>query len=154
MNEGREKEKPINIGLSSANRNLIVALVAFALLIWGPIDPYGIIVRLAYLIIIPPLVWFILLKWGRSLRMDFSANDYFNRAVVGVLAGILLASAFMSYTSKYHYECTQYEQTYDGRDCVGDYTVTKGPDYAGMFIEVVLAGVAFWYASSKRIDKE
>ncbi|MCL5733352.1 MAG: hypothetical protein M1334_01650 [Patescibacteria group bacterium] len=100
------------------------------------------------------MIWFILLRWGSNLKIDSLTNDYFNRAVVGAIAGILLASAFISYTTKYHYECTQYEQTYDGRDCVGDYTVTKGPDYAGMFIEVLLAGAAFWYASSKRIDKE
>ena len=144
------QEQPIEKGLNRENRTSLVVLVTLALLIWGPIEPYGIIVRFAYLILIPIFLWFALKQWGHNLHMDSASNNRFNRALAGAIAGALMFSAIISLTEKYHFECDQYIQTRDGGECVGDYVKTKGPDiYAGI-MEIIFAGIAFSFAYSER----
>lgn len=143
----------INGGLSERNQNFIVLLFVVALLIFGPIEPYGLTIRIAYLIILPVVLWLTLRHWASNWKIDTSSNDRINRALAGGIAGILLLGAITSYTAIYHAECDQYS---GGREpeCVGDYITVKGGDKAGALIQLVFAGVAFWYAVSKKPEEE
>ena len=62
------------MGLSQTNRVFIVSLAVVILLIFGPIEPYGFIFRLAYLIILPTLLWLALRYWGFSWNIDSLTN--------------------------------------------------------------------------------
>lgn len=146
-----QKLKKDEVGLSDGNRNLIVILVVILLLIFGPIEPYGMVFRSVYLIIIPALIWLVLRYWGKKWGMDELTNDHLNRAIFALVAGMLLAGAYFSLTIKTHLECEQY--TRDG-ECVGDYVKVKGPDKSRVIISIIFASTAFWLAISKRIEKE
>lgn len=135
--------------LSDSNRNLIVTLVLALLLIFGPIEPYGIIFRSAYLIIIPTILWLILRYWGEKWSMNYWSNDYLNRSIFVVIASILLIGAYLSFTDKNHLECEQYVGRGEGGGCV-DYIMVKGPSKGGAIMSTIFAGVSFWWAFSKR----
>lgn len=142
------------IGLSSENRKLLVALLFAILLIWGPIEPYGMIVRTAYLVVLPPLLWFGLGYFTKDLDIDKSTNDRLTRAIAGILAGAFFVGAYLSFTAPYHTACTQEVQTRDGTECVGDYVGVKGGDRAGAFMLILFGGIASWYAVAKHDEKE
>ncbi|QQR50563.1 hypothetical protein IPF86_01430 [Candidatus Nomurabacteria bacterium] len=150
MIHSSEKE----IGLSSGNRSFIVGMVFVALFLFGPVEPYGFLVRIAYLIIFPSLVWLILYFWGRKWGMDKLSNDRLWRALIAIVAGVLLVQAYFSFNAKYHSECAQRIQTRDGSECVGDYVTVKGPNIEGGFLEIIFAGFAIWLAVSKRSERE
>lgn len=143
------------LGLSKGNINFIVILIVVLLLLFGPIEPYGIIIRIAYLVIIPTIVWWGLKHFGSSWEMDKISNDRLNRTLAAIVAGMLLVSAYSSYTSKYHTECDQYEGNQrDGYECVGDYLTVKGSDKSGMFMKLIFAGFAIWFAVAKRSEED
>jgi hypothetical protein len=138
--------------LSSRNRNFIVGLIAAILLVFGPINPPGLIVRIAYLIIIPVLVWFALRFWGSRSYLGSLTNDRITRALFGAVAGALLVGAYLAYTADYHEECDQRVQTRDGSECVGDYVPVKGGDPGSALMLVFLAAFAAWGALAKHSD--
>lgn len=141
------------IELSSANRNYIVTLVFFGLLLFGPVEPYGMGVRTAYLVAVPIAFWLALPFVGRRLRFDTNTNDHINRALSASLAGALLVGAYLSLTAPYHSECTQYARDGDGgRECVGDTVIRSGPDKGEALMLVLFAGVAFWVSVARRTD--
>lgn len=139
-------------GLNSNNRNLLVIMLFVILLIWGPIAPYGMVVRIGYLIILPALLWLGLGYVGSKWKADEMANNRLARGVAGIIAGALFVGAFLSFTAPYHTECTQSARTSDGTECVGDYVSVKGRDLSGTFILVGLGALATWYAISKHED--
>lgn len=139
-------------GLNSNNRNLLVGLLFVVLLICGPIEPYGMVVRITYLIALPTLLWFGLGYFGSKWEGDELANDRLARGIAGIIAGTLLVGAYLSFTSPYHTECTKTVQTRDGTECVGDYVTVKGRDLRGTFVLVGLGALATWYAISKDED--
>jgi len=141
-------------GLSRENRNFLVGLVFALLLIFGPVEPYGMIIRSIYLIIIPISVYFFLKYFGKKWTMDKISNDYLNRTIVACIAGALLVGAYLSMTANYHTECDQYVRTRDGGECVGDYITVKGSDKSAAFMQVIFAGFAIWYASAKRKESD
>ena len=80
-------------GLSNENIHLITGIVFAALLIFGPIQQYGLAVRTAYLVSIPLLVWAGLNYFGRQWKGgDKQANDRLGRAIAGMLAGYISSS--------------------------------------------------------------
>lgn len=137
-------------GLSPSNRNYIVGLVFFALLMLGPVQPYGMMVRTTYLILIPAAVWFALRLFGKHLDIDTQSNDYINRAITASLAGMLILAAYQAATAERHAVCTQ--SAPDG-DCIGDLITKSGPDNATAFMLVQFAGLAFWGAIMRRPSK-
>lgn len=141
-------------GLSDENRKFIVILVIGILLIFGPVEPYGLAIRFAYLIIIPTLTWLALKYWGSKWEIDKQSNDQLNRVIAGGIAGALLVGAYLSYTASYHTECDQYAGRGDNRECVGDYITVKGPATSKALMEVAFAGIAIWYAVSKRPERD
>jgi hypothetical protein len=141
-----------SFGLSSRNREYIVLLVFVALLLFGPVEPYGLVIRLAYLAVIPSILWFGLWYWGGRLDIDALTNERINRAITGSIAGVLLVGAYLTYTAGHHQECTQYARTSDGRECVGDYVTVAGGDPGMALMLLLFAGIAFWIAISRESD--
>lgn len=140
--------------LSEANTNLIVILIFISLLIFGPIEPYGTYFRVAYLIIIPLLAWLILRYFNKKNAAGALANEYLNRAIYAVVAGILLCYAYSALTSKTHLECSQYINTRDGHECIGDYVTRSGPDKTTAITATAFAICAFWLAITKKKTDE
>lgn len=141
------------LGLSSGNKKVLVVLLFVVLLIFGPIEPYGLVVRTAYLIVLPILLWFSLGYFGRKWEIDDQTNDRLFRAILGIIAGAMFVGAYLSLTSKYHSECTQSVQTRDGTECVGDYISVPGADKSGAFILIILGATAAYYAISKHKEE-
>jgi len=139
-----------NCGLSSQNTGFLVFLVAAVLLVFGPIQPYGLVVRTVYLIAIPTSLWFALAHWRKRWRIDALTNDRVNRMLCSVVAGALLVGSYQAYTAKHHFECDQLVQTDDGTDCVGDYVRVKGGDIEEAFIMALIAATMIWVAVAKR----
>jgi hypothetical protein len=137
-------------GFSNSNRNYIVGLVFFALLMLGPVQPYGMMVRTIYLIAIPVAVWFALRLIGKHLDIDTQNNDYINRAITASLAGMLVLAAYQAATAERHVGCTR--SAPDG-DCIGEFITKSGPDKGTAFMLVLFAGVAFWGAITRRAFK-
>lgn len=133
-------------GLSAENRTLITSALFGALLLFGPVQPGGLAVRIAYLIAIPSITWVALRAWGQKMNIGSATNDRIRRAVVAGIAGALLVAGYQAYTASHHLECDQFARTADGRECVGDYVKTKGGDVEGALVWALLAGFAFWYA--------
>ena len=141
-------------GLSNENIKFIVILTVIFLLLYGPIQPYGLVIRIAYLVIIPTIIWKGLKYFGKTWEMDKVSNDRLNRTLFAIVAGILLVSAYSSHASKYHTECDQYARTRDGQECVGDYTTVKGPDKSGMIMKLIFAGFAIWLSIAEKPEKD
>src|SRR5437016_2975041 len=93
------------IGLSSENRKLLVISFFIVLLLWGPIEPYGIVFRTIYLVILPTILWFCLGYFGGKWQADKVANDRLSRGVAGIIAGVFFVGAYLSFTATYHTEC-------------------------------------------------
>lgn len=142
-------------GINSTNRNLLVIILAAILLLFGPIEPYGMVVRTAYTIILPTLLWLYLKYFGHTWEADESDNDRLNRAIVAMIAGALFVGAYLNFTATYHSECTQYARSGDGgHECVGDYATASGPNKVGGVMSVGFGIAAAWYAISKKSDSK
>ena len=131
-------------------RKYIVGVIAFVLLIWGPIDHtlpvWGVVIRTVYLIAIPTLAWFILAWIWKVWQPDKTVENRISRVLVGVTAVVLLIGSILRMTADYHSECTLKARTHDGYECVGDYERVDGPDVEGAFTLFVGAGLAFYIA--------
>ena len=137
-------------GLSEKNRNYIVGIVFVALLVFGPIQPYGMVSRTAYLAAIPAILWLALHFVGGKLDMDPFDNDRLGRGITAAIAGMLMVAAYQSATATHHGECTQtVRDGQGGYECVGDIVTVKGPDRGTALMLIVFAGVAFWVAISR-----
>ena len=138
-------------GLSKKNRNYIVGIVFGALLVFGPVQPYGMFFRVAYLFAIPAVLWLALRYVGGKLDMDPFDNDRLNRGITAAIAGMLVVAAYQSATATYHGECTQtVRDGHGGYECVGDIVTTTGPDWGAALMCIVFAGLAFWVATSRK----
>ncbi|MFA6304819.1 MAG: hypothetical protein WCV73_02835 [Patescibacteria group bacterium] len=137
-------------GLNFNNRRLIVIIFVFILLFWGPIEPFGLVIRIAYVILLPILLWYFLKHFGQNWDGGKLANDRLTRGIIGIIAGVLFVGAYFYATSKYHTECTQEIQTRDGIECVGDYVPVKGPDHVNAIFLVALGITATWYSIFRR----
>lgn len=139
-------------GLSFRNRSYIVTLVFIVLLLFGPVEPYGLTVRSLYLIIIPGALWFAIRAMGVHFHLNAHDNDRITRSLTGAVAGALFANAISNATTTYHSKCTEYIVTRDGRECVGDYVTTAGPDWGLAIVSFLLAGIAFSVAIARDRD--
>lgn len=149
-----DKMKVDEIGLSDSNINFVVILVFGLLLLFGPIEPFGLTVRFAYLILIPVMLLLALRHWGKHLEMDKSANDRLRRALLASIAGSLLVGAYLTYTASSHLECDQYVRNRDGKECVGNYVTADGSDRGQVAILILIAGMFGWYAIAKETRSE
>ena len=122
------------------------------LMIWGPIDhswPACLAIRTGYLIGIPLLALFVLHLIWKSWRPDEAAEDRLQRTLAGVTAGLFIVFAFLAGTAKTHVGNTEWVQTHDGMEAVGDDVVLPGPDGEMVILMLVVAGFAFWLSVTK-----
>lgn len=139
--------------LSPSNRTFIVTAFLVVLLLFGPVEPYGLVVRVAYLVALPAAAWWILTFLGKFFDLDQVTNDRISRALPASVAGALLLAACLSFTAESHSECTHLVRATDGsRECVGDDVTVPGPDYGIGLMYILLAGVAFSLSIARRPD--
>jgi hypothetical protein len=136
--------------MSEINRSYITTLAFFALLMLGPIQPYGLAIRFAYLLALPTAVWFGLKWFGERWHVDAEFDERINRALTASLSGVFFVIAYHEFTLTHHMECSQWVPTRDGQECVGDDVVVKGGDIVGGAISLLVCSLAFWHAISKR----
>lgn len=139
-------------GINKTNRKVITCIVFLILLLFGSIEPYGIVIRIAYLIIIPLIIWYGIFYLGGAKSGFKINNEYLNRALASAIAGALLVGAYLAFTSPYHPQCDQYAGHGDNTECVGDYVRASGPDKAAGVLQLVVSGIAFWYAVSEKTE--
>lgn len=138
-------------GLSKKNRNYIVGIVFVALLLFGPVQPYGMVIRVTYLAAIPAILWLALRYVGGKLEMDTIDNDRLYRGITALIAGMLVVAAYQSATATHHGECSQMVRDgHGGYECVGDIVTAKGADRGIAVMWIVFAGVAFWVAIARK----
>lgn len=144
-------DEDFDYGLSKKNRNYIVGIVFVALLVFGPVQPYGLVIRFAYLAAIPAVLWLALRYGGEKLDLSPDDNDRLNRGITATIAGMLTVAAYQTATAKYHGECSQtVRDGQGGYECVGDIVTVMGPDYGMAFMWIAFAAVAFWAATTRK----
>jgi len=120
------------------SHHYIVGAVAIALLIWGPLDhddPWGMVVRAGYLILVPLVLWFVL-KWvWKQWRPDEAAEDRLQRTLFGVTSGVFLAGIIACLEDGYQ----------KGRGDGGD---------TDAILLLLIFGVLFFYLSVTKIQNE
>jgi hypothetical protein len=123
------------------------------LLIWGPIDhswPAWLVIRLAYLILLPLASWWIL-KWIWNYFQPTAKTEVLlERVLSGIICLILWTLAVLAATAKIHFENTQWIQTHEGMEAVGDDIIVKGPDLQGAFIIAAVALLFLWFGVIKK----
>ena len=122
-------------------------MIAFVLLIWGPVDPLWI--RVAYLVAIPTAAWFLLNRIWAFWRPDEVAEDRLRRTIAGVIAGVLLVGAVLAMQGKYHLACRGRVVNVDGTECVGDEVEVPGPDRGEVALLAAGAAFAIWRGIAK-----
>ncbi len=133
-------------------RKYLVGVLVLVLLLWGPVDhswPAWLLIRAAYLILVPVIVWIILGYIWKIWRPDAQTERLLSRALAGLTAGVLLCGAILTFSARHHVECDQYARSRDGDECVGDYVAVSGPDKGKALMLIVGAGFAFWLAIRK-----
>lgn len=135
--------------MNNNNRNALVVIFAIALLLWGPIEPYGMVIRITYLIALPAFLWFILGYFEKRWHFDIQTNDRVARSIAGIIAGVFFVGAYLAFTSHFHSICTQEIMTRDGSECVGDFISIPGGDLVGGVISTLLGIASVWYSISK-----
>lgn len=131
-------------------RKYLVGALAIALLIWGPIDrswPGWLAIRAAYLLVIPAMAWGLLDWFWKRWQPDRAAEARLSRALAGTTGGVLLVLAVLVARDDSHVECTKWQQTRDGHECVGEDVRVPGPDWLLVLGLGLSAGCAFWISA-------
>ncbi|MFZ1520058.1 MAG: hypothetical protein WAU11_14870 [Ignavibacteriaceae bacterium] len=135
------------------SRKYIVFVVFLSLLIWVPFNhswELWLLFRIASLILVPFLMWFILKLLWQSWKPSIETEDRIERTLAGVTSGALFVLAIIEATTKSHVENSLSIQTRDGFEDVGDYIIQQGANWGGAIVLIILALFAFWFSISKR----
>jgi hypothetical protein len=134
-------------------RGLITGTVFVILLIWGPINhswPAWLFIRLAYLIIIPIAVSF-LLKWIWNYWEPNTQNeDIAEKVASGIICLGLWTLAVLEVIAKTHIGNTHWIQTRDGMEAVGDDIVLPGPDWWNVLLLAAVSFCVLWFGIIKK----
>jgi len=131
----------------TASQTHILTVVTIILLIWGPIDhssPFGLVIRIGYLIIIPLVTWFLLGLIWRAWNPNGETEERLKRILNGITSGAFIVMAILSAYSDSHLGNTHVVRSLDGYEDVGDYILLPGPDWWMVIVYTVLAGIFFW----------
>lgn len=145
-------EEEVQVGLNDTNRGMLTSMAFFIALLFGPVNPPELAVRIGYLIAIPVVVWFSLKFLGARWQLGEEDNKRVNCLLWGVLSGALLVGAYLQYSRGYYFECTQRILTRDGQECVGDYVPVEGADMVGTLMFLLAAAGAFWFGFVRQRD--
>ena len=134
-------------------RGFLTGTVFVILLIWGPINhswPGWLFIRLAYLIIIPIAVSF-LLKWiWNYWQPNTEEEDIAEKVASGVICLGLWTLAVLEAISKTHIGNTHWVQTHEGIEAVGDDIVLPGPDWWNVFFLASVSFCVLWFGIIKK----
>jgi hypothetical protein len=128
-------------------RTFLVALLAFVLLVWGPIEPswrFPLAIRAAYLITLPLALWLILAGIWRMWHPDAATEARLRSVIAGAVAAAFFVGAVLAANQKSHFQCTQSMWTRDGSECVGDYVREPGPDQGRVALLVMFGCLSVW----------
>ncbi len=127
------------------------------LLLWGPIDhswPSWLAIRIGYLIFIPLIIWFIIGwawdYWQPSDKLETTLE----RILSGAICIALFTFAGIEGTSKNHIGNTQWIQTRDGLEAVGDDIILPGPDWGNFLVFIIIALAILWFGVLKMHKKK
>ncbi len=142
------------------SRNVISVTLFIVLLIYGPIYGWtgGMVVRIAYLIVLPYGLWFLLdWIWGYFYIEDYIDN-IIERITYSLIGLFLIIRVFIEITAKNHLVNTMWIQTRDGSEAVGDDILVPGPDYHASFAFfalglIVVVVAAFVRKKEKKQDR-
>lgn len=137
-------------------KNYLAGTIFLILLIWGPIDhswSEWLLIRIAYLILIPLIVWLILGWVWNHWQLEEKLDVKLNRIISGTISVGLFVFAIINATSTAHIDNTQTIRTRDGYEDVGDYIALPGPDYGNVFIIVMIAILVLWFGVLKKDSK-
>ena len=126
-------------------------------MIWGPIDhswPAWLAIRIGYLIGIPLIALFVLHLIWRAWKPDEASEDRLQRTLASLTYGLFLVFAFLAATTKTHVGNTEWIQTRDGMEAVGDDVDLSGPDWSAVLMLAAAAGFAFWFSATKKESKK
>lgn len=134
-------------------RNYTAWTMLVILLIWGPINhswPGWLAIRIGYLIFIPLIIWWVL-KWIWDYwRPDIKLEDTAERIGAGIICLGLWTLAVLEATSTTHMGNTEYIQTHDGIEAVGDDILLPGPDWRVVFMIAATACCFLWFGIIKK----
>jgi succinate dehydrogenase hydrophobic anchor subunit len=129
-------------------RNYLAGTIFAVLLIWGPIDhswPAWLAIRIGYVILLPLVVW-LLLGWvWNHWQPNNKLEIILERILSGIICITLFVLAALEVTSKIHIGNTQWIQTRDGMEAVGDDIVLQGPDCGNAFVLAGIAILVLWF---------
>ncbi len=138
-------------------REYLFGIIFLILLIWGPIDhswPAWLAVRIGYLIFIPLAIW-LLLGWAWNYwQPSNKLETTLERILSGAICMALFTFAGIEATSKNHIGNTQWIQTRDGLEAVGNDIILPGPDWGNFWVLIIIAFVILWVGVLKMHNKK
>lgn len=152
--DGPTALRPISMERSSAVgiRKFLTGVVAFIVLIWGPVSPLAL--RVAMLVGLPTAAWFLLGWMWRVWRPDDAAEDRLFRTLAGFFAAVLCVGAVLEARRDFHFECTEGMPTRDGFECVGDYERAPGPDLGSALMLAMASAFAFSLGMRRPVENQ
>ena len=136
-----------------AFRDYLAGIIFVVLLIWGPIDdswPGWLAIRIVYLILVPLIVWLILGLVWKLWQPSNKLEVFLERILSGIISIALFVLAVFEAASKTHIGNTQWIQTREGMEAVGDDIVLPGPDWGIVFILMGIAVLVLWFGVLKK----
>lgn len=129
-------------------RKYLAWTIAVALLLYGQyIIPHSwpLWLVISCMILTPIAIWFLVGWRWRYLKPSKNTEILLNRILSGIICIVLYTQAVLYATSKTHIENTQWVQTRDGREAVGDDIVVEGPAWGNALLSVSVAFCFLWY---------
>jgi len=133
-------------------RKYFVGVLFFILLIWGPIDHSGfggLIIRILYLVLIPIITWYLLSWIWKKWQPNKTIENIFERVFASFVSCALILGAIFRAIADTHIDNTQWIQTRDGMEAVGEYIIVSGPDWFQVVFLSLCAVIVFWYGVIK-----
>lgn len=134
-------------------KDYLAGTVFVILLLWGPIDhswSYWLEIRIAYLIIIPLLIWVVLSWLINYLEPSNKVEDNLKRILSGLICITLFIFAIFEAISKTHIGNTQYVTSSYGMEAVGENIVVDGANWGSVFMLIIIALLVLWLGVIKK----
>ena len=132
-------------------RNSLTAAIVLLLGIYGPVDHSNssyFLIRLGYLIFFPILIWFGIGWLWKRFNLTERLEQILSRILFFIFGSSMIFLAVLEFNAKTHVGNTQYVQTRDGVEDVGEDIVLNGPDYRLIILYLVVAIFFFWISIS------
>jgi hypothetical protein len=138
-------------------RDYFTGTVFVLLLLCGPINhswPSWFAIRISYLMLIPLVIWLIIGWIWNYWQPEVKTEIVLKRLLSGIIVISLLTLAYFLGVSKTHIGNTQWIQTRDGWEDVGDDIVLQGPDWGSVIIIIIIALLFLWFGVFRKGPKD